>query len=290
MNQLTLRSALVAGALLLAPGVQAGLIDTESVGGVTPSDDQRIDNDFQSEGVIFTPGNRLSDGQSMSLRAEAAGGVRGGDTFGFVTDVRGTLVIDEGRDAAANARLGNYFMRMGDGFFEGDFDRKSPFLTMSYLVAPTSPISLEVWDLDGVQSQSSSEGVRVDAVAANGSVLASIDSGQIAVNNSQSLDGQALTYPFFAANGLLLTDIDRLELFFTGSKLSNIGIGFDNFETGIDPNDLSALNNQNTGLPGGEDVTKTPVPASFVLMAAAIGMAGLGKRMARKSAKPGRQG
>ena len=284
MNQLSLRSALVAGAILLAPGVQAGLIDTESVGGVTPSDDQIIVNDFQSEGVVFTPGNRLSDGKSMTLRVEAAGGVRGSDTFGFVTDVRGTLVIDEGRNAAANARLGNYFMRMGDGFFEGDFDRKDPFLTMSYLVAPTSPISLEVWDLDGVQSQSSSEGVRVDAVAANGAVLASIDSGQIAVNSSQSLDGQGLTYSFFASNGVVLTDIDRLELFFTGSKLSNIGIGFDNFETGIDPNDL---NNQNTLLPGDENVAKTPVPGSFVLMAAAIGLAGLGKRLSRKPARAG---
>ena len=288
MNQLTLRSALVAGALLLAPGVQAGLIDTESVGGVTPSDDQQIVDDFRSEGVVFTPGNRLSDGKSMSLLVEATGGVRGSDSFGFVTDVRGTLVIDEGRDAAANARLGNYFMRMGNGFFEGDFDRKSPFLTMSYLVAPTAPISLEVWDLDGVQSQSSSEGVRVDAVAANGTVLASFDSGQIAVNSSQSLDGQGLTYAFFAANGLLLTDIDRLELFFTGSKLSNIGIGFDNFETGIDPNDLTALTNQNTQLPGAEDVTKTPVPGSFVLMAAALGLAGVGKRMAKKRAKSAR--
>ena len=124
----------------------------------------------------------------------------------------------------------------------------------------------------------------MDAVAANGAVLASIDSGQIAVNSSQSLDGQGLTYSFFASNGVVLTDIDRLELFFTGSKLSNIGIGFDNFETGIDPNDL---NNQNTLLPGDENVAKTPVPGSFVLMAAAIGLAGLGKRLSRKPARAG---
>jgi hypothetical protein len=267
-------SSIVFGGVLISQAAMAGMIDAETVNGAAPADDQLVGNEFAALGVIFSPGTASSNGKSLGLHYEAVGGIRGSDTFGFVSDVLGQNVLDVGRTPADNAQLGSHFLRMGSAFFDGDFDRNLPFLTMDFIIAPTSPVTVEVWDLDGTQS-ANSEGVRIDAVDTQGKVLASLDSGVLTQNNTQSLDGQALTYTFFGWNGLDLAAIDRLEFYFSGSKARGLGIGFDNIETGVDPVALAAfLQQQSAGSNGTNNVAEAPLPGTLPLAGAALVLGG----------------
>ncbi|QOL26837.1 PEP-CTERM sorting domain-containing protein [Thalassotalea sp. LPB0316] len=158
-------------------------------------------------------------------------------TFGFDTDADGVVdapaVIEQSgnkdkgndtgfwgiggaKDVAApgyKQQLGNYFIRQQRPY--------KPFGVFTILydsALPVTAASGEIWDIDG--NKRNTEQFKVSAFNQN----RLLDSVLSPLGNNMALDGKPWTFGFSG-----LTDITKIEIEFTGSKKSGIGLAFDNF-------------------------------------------------------------
>lgn len=202
--------------------------------GAVPVDDQPLDHNawYDAGGVrvrfgFDTDGDLVPDRDAVF---EAAG--KDG------TDAFGNNLLNNARDTAHpgyEARLGGFFLRNDPAFaFEHNF-------VVEY-ETPVTRLSGEIWDLDGVEGKD--EKWTVLGFDEHGYVAAACVSGRWRQYDAYSFDG--LPWRF-----ALDTDrpIKRLLIQFLGSKETNIGFAFNNFDAtgaGVPPVLLGVM-------PGGED-------------------------------------
>lgn len=200
--------------LLFVSNLKAGVIDFET----TASGGKPTDN-----GVI-----ELTD----TFKSGSVG-VR----FGFDSDFDGILdskaVFEDVNNVDANGDSGfwslsnardkaapGYTDQLGD-FFIRQMDPYQPFGVFTILYDSLNPVteaSGEIWDIDGTPSGTE----RFLVKAFNGTNL--LDSIESPLGNDGTLDGKPWTFGFSG-----LSNITKIEITFTGSKTSGIGLAFNNF-------------------------------------------------------------
>lgn len=200
--------------MLVSFNINAGVIDFElNASGALPSDNEvlgvadvfTIDDvdlifgfDTNADGVIDQP-----------AVFEEVGNVDAGNDTGF-------WGIGGARDIAApgfESVLGSFFLRQ--------FEPYTPFGAFTILydaLAPVTAASGEIWDIDGKIGATE----RFTVEAFNGSTL--LQTLQSPEGVDFSLNGQPWTFGFTG-----LSDITKIEITFSGSKTSGIGLAFNNF-------------------------------------------------------------
>jgi hypothetical protein len=177
------------------------------------------------------------------------------DVQGFVDDsiaLPAGQTVQFDRPRGGGNGLGGFFLRALNGIGSGapiatNFD--ATIFSIDYLRRPTSLITGQIWDIDGVNGQS--EGWLVKAIGTDGVTVVGTQTSDVIGNNGQgSLDALPWTFSFDAA---ALPKISRIDFHFTGTKRTPIGVAFDNFQTGVAP---------------------IPVPAALPLLASAVGVLG----------------
>lgn len=198
---------------LVALNTKAGLIDfeTTALGGL-PTDNSTIEfsDSFMADSVTVRFGFDSNSDGTLDTKAvfEEVGNIDiSGDTgfWGFGSD----------KDTAApgfTSQLGNFFLRQSVPY--------QPFGIFTILYEATNPVteaSGEIWDIDG---GTNTERFLVEAF--NGSTL--LDSIESPLGTDNTLDGKPWAFGFSG-----LSDITKIEITFTGSKTSGIGLAFNNF-------------------------------------------------------------
>lgn len=198
---------------LIVSNSNAGLIDfeTTALGGL-PTDNGTIEftDAFMSDGVTVRFGFDSDSDGFLDTRAvfEEVGNV---DTSGDT----GFWGYDSAKDTAAPAYtslLGDFFLRQSDPY--------QPFGTFMILYEADNPITAasgEIWDIDGGNATE-----RFLVQAFNGATL--IDSIESPLGIDLTLDGMPWAFGFSG-----LSDITKIEITFTGSKETGIGLAFNNF-------------------------------------------------------------
>ena len=154
--------------------------------------------------------------------------------------------VSSARDIAAPgyaSLLGQFFLRQSDPY--------KPFGTFSILYDADIPVtgaSGEIWDIDGGEN---TEQFLVQAF--NGSTL--LDSILSPLGHNSDLNGKPWTFGFSG-----LSDITKINITFTGSKKSGIGLAFNNFSPTTDVS----------------NTTHVPEPSTLIILA--IGIVGLVSR------------
>jgi hypothetical protein len=232
----------------------AGLINFETTAsGATPTDNGVINvNDaFMADGVSVSFGfDTTGDGNVDSHGVfEEIGGGRENRNSGFMSS------YGDKYDRAATGfepLLGNFFLRQKDAY--------EPFGTFHITYDAENPVtsaSGEIWDIDG--HNNNTERFLVEAF--NGAEsLASILSPLGSNHGSNSLDGKPWAFGFHG-----LSDITRIEITFTGTKESGIGLAFNNFSP---IEDVS------------EQINSVPEPSTVAIFA--LGIVGLVSRRFKK--------
>jgi len=205
-------------ALFLSASVAWGqLIDFESTpGGATPTDDAILTTPYPiggSDSVRFFFDRNLNDtfdpGTDDLPVFEAAG-----DDLadGFVNN---GLLQGDIPAAGFAAQLGDYFLRpLQPGSVP------SPFIIDYDTTLAISALSGEIWDIDG--GVGATEQWQVDVLDAANNVLTS----QISpIGVDSTLDSRPWT---FALSGLPV-GVDKVRLTFIGTKISGVGLAFNNF-------------------------------------------------------------
>jgi len=260
------RKTMLAAATLALVGVasdEAGassvVLDFEGGPGYAPADNALVGpNTFNAFNIRFVPGE-------TALAFEAVGGegltppFMGGtlsNVQGFVCDTCSPLAYDTARPGAG-ASLGNFYLRQVAGIgsgLQGAFDTTNAIFSIEYLATPTGIVSGEIWDIDG--NRDGSEQWRVEAVHSGGTAVETSPVGSVNTA-SNPLEAAPWTFTFDADT---LTDIERLDFFFTGTKDQSIGVAFDNFRSGVAP---------------------IPVPAALPMLIAGVGALGVLRRRRR---------
>jgi len=198
----------------------AGLINFETTAsGATPTDNGVINvNDaFMADGVSVSFGfDTTGDGNVDSHGVfEEIGGGRENRNSGFMSS------YGDKYDRAATGfepLLGNFFLRQKDAY--------EPFGTFHITYDSENPVtsaSGEIWDIDG--HNNNTERFLVEAfndtqILAVASILSPLGKK----SGRKSLDGKPWAFGFHD-----LSDITRIEISFTGTKKSGIGLAFNNF-------------------------------------------------------------
>ena len=235
-------------ALLITLNANAGLIDFESTAlGEMPTDNGTIEfsDVFMADGVSVRFGFDTNSDGILDTKAvfEAAGNTDAGNDTGF-------WGINGARDVAApgyTALLGNFFLRQSNPY--------QPFGTFIILYEADSPVTAasgEIWDIDGGNY---TEQFLVQAF--NGATF--LDSILSPLGEDLTLNAKPWAFGFSG-----LSDITQINITFTGSKTSGIGLAFNNFSP---IEDISELVN-------------IPEPSSFVIFA--LGIMGLALRRFKK--------
>lgn len=199
--------------LLVSVPVHAGLIDFETTAsGNTPTDNSPIafTDIFMADEVSVRFGFDLNADGILDTQAvfEQVGNVDLGNDTGF-------WGINQARDIAApnyTELLGNFFLRQ--------YDPYQPFGIFTILYQANNPVteaSGEIWDIDG---SNKTEQFLVQAF--NGSIL--LDSILSPLGEDKTLNGKPWAFGFKD-----LSNITQINITFTGSKTSGIGLAFNNF-------------------------------------------------------------
>lgn len=200
-------------ALFITLTVNAGLIDFETTAlGLLPSDNGTIEftDDFIVDGVTVRFGFDLNSDGILDSKAvyEEAGNTDAGTDTGF-------WGIGGAKDIAAPGYtnlLGNFFLRQ-----EASYMPFGIFTILYYADNPVTGASGEIWDIDGGNS---TEQFLIQAY--DGSTLLHSISSPMGQDNT--LNGKPWAFGF---NGL--SNITKINITFTGSKTTGIGLAFNNF-------------------------------------------------------------
>ncbi|MEM6484981.1 MAG: hypothetical protein AAF662_08360 [Pseudomonadota bacterium] len=206
------------GALALSAfSAQGGIIDFETTAaGVTPIDNQVVGfaDKFRADGVSVRFGfdsNGDGNWDTKAVFEEVGNRDRNKDT--------GFWGIGGAKDIAAPGyedQLGKYFLRQREPY--------KPFGTFTILYDADNPVTAasgEIWDIDGTGHRTrKTEQFLVQAF--NGNAL--LDEIYSPLGTDLELDGKPWLFGFDG-----LSDIERIEISFTGSKTSGIGLAFNNF-------------------------------------------------------------
>lgn len=198
---------------LVALNAKASLIDFEStaLGGLpTDNDTIELSDAFMADSVTVRFGFDSNSDGILDTKAviEQVGNIdTGGDTgfWGFGSD----------KDTAApgfTSLLGDFFLRQNEPY--------KPFGIFTITYDATNPVteaSGEIWDIDGGKHTE-----RFLVKAFNNSIL--LDSIESPLGIDKTLDGKPWIFGFSD-----LTNITKIEITFTGSKKSGIGLAFNNF-------------------------------------------------------------
>jgi len=205
----------------------AGFIDFETVPGVgLPVDDMNIENAYNSAAFDFVTFSVLTADGMADAVFEARGS---DDDDGFVNALAGENDVDNPLPVGVPG-LGNFFLRDGSDF-QNTGKPLSLFITYNEAhsgVAPTTA-SGQIWDIDGVDGTNTERWeVYVTDVLGNTTLA---DTSPEGLESDGPLDG--LPWAFVASDA---DGIAQIELRFTGTKDSGLGVAFDNFRTdGIIP-------------------------------------------------------
>lgn len=215
---MTFRNGFAAVAAVAALGIagsaHAAVIDFED-----GTDDQEIaESTFDRFNVTFTAVENID----LFYEERGSNGIDG-----FLDDPAGEY---DQEDEDTTASLGNYFMRTNEAVSVRDLGGGGKVFQMTYQRAPEKPISGQIWDIDGNESQGT-EQWRVEAFDADNALIATVVSPLGTDNRNGSLNAEPWTFTFDGA-GYDLASVNKLTFDFIGSKTEGIGLGFDNFQTG----------------------------------------------------------
>jgi hypothetical protein len=211
---LTILAAATAASLAAASTAGAAVIDFE--GG---TDDQQIFPDtFDDTNVSFV----ALEGHSLYFEERGEDG-----TDGYLYDQGNENDVEA---PGAGSSLGNYFMRAETDVSDRTIAPGRVF-AMQYDKGVTTPISGEIWDIDGEDTQGTEQWI-VSLYDGTGTQLAQQTSPHGVHHQSGSFDGLPWTFAFDGSGGYSLADVRRVDFSFAGDKRFGNGFGFDNFETG----------------------------------------------------------
>ena len=235
------RTTILLSILTLSSVPASALIDFETLpGGGTPSDNLALSSGatYSDGGVDVQFGLDL-DGFTGGLNPttdmffEATGNDTGN---GFWYDSSDPTSFDTestlpGASLGGNGGLKNYFLRTPTPVGGSNSFPTGGLFVISYTGGiPAIAASGEIWDIDtsdeGFTEQWTVTAYNFDG--ANYNFLAQeVSPGAFFASNeeTESLDGQAWTFGFDA----LANPITHITIAFTGTKTSNIGLAFDNF-------------------------------------------------------------
>jgi len=201
--------------LSLTVNATAALIDFETVPAGSPSDALAISNQYASSpyGVTFSWSGTTGTPYLEAVGDDSYDGfLNNGDNGNPGWDIEAT---------GYTGQLGNYFLRLGNGDLPGKDTVGT--LTISY-DNDVSAASAQIWDIDYAGSQGTEQWL-VQAFDSKHNVVGSMLSP---MGDNMTLDGRPWTWSFDHGN---TNDITSIDISFTGSKTTGIGLAFDNFQT-----------------------------------------------------------
>jgi hypothetical protein len=200
-------------AYLFMSAASADMIDFEVVPGETAADAIAISTQYlATHGVSFIN----SDGSTPHLER------RGGQDFnaGFKNfGIGGSPDIEA---LTHTGEFGTFFLRINT---ENISAGPVPDILINYAV-PVAAASGQIWDIDGTGFITETEQWRVTAYDDLGNTLTTIDSPLGDSMGPESLDGLPWTWSFDESSA----SIYQIRMAFTGSKVKNISMAFDNFK------------------------------------------------------------
>ncbi len=208
-----------------------GPIDFEntSVSGTPFSDNFGIDGAiFRSQGsdIVFsfasgTP--TIEDATPTETRIGSTQEETDNSPFGFVTGNDGdpaSDTVDTPRNGFTGTGLDEFFLR-NEPALSSDLT-----LTLEWVNGTgTDQLSFQLWDIDG-SSSGRSEQYTVSFFSGT-ELLGTVATPEVFVSGLTSLDGLPFTVAFASPD---LRLIDEVVIEFTGTKLSGVGVAFDNFD------------------------------------------------------------
>lgn len=229
-------------------GLLTGACLASTAAQAAPIDFETIPGDVAAEGLQITDQFAATAGVTFSLLDGATGDTvsngpvladRGGDKTAFDGAGGGDQVI-----SADQALIGGFFLT-DDGLTKNGL--RNPILVATYSVA-SSFIKADILDIDNGETFD----IRFYDAAVGGTLLNTIS---ITTSTPDTANGRATQVEYFHGSA----DILRVEFEGTGRFGSFFGLGFDNFDSGVTVSDI-------------------PLPASFGLLACALGGLAAGRR------------
>jgi hypothetical protein len=224
----TLRSLLlVALAVSHATGVAvASTIDFETLPGGAASDGIPIGTQYLATHRMAFGLDTNGDGFANTGALPLLEQVGEDEYWAFVNDI----------DSASEKAMPGYEAMLGGWTLALPTHRPGTALLVSY-ATPMSAAGADIWDIDGNPRQGT-ERWRIDALAFDGSVLASILSPSGDSLGAESLNAMPWHFAFTRETA----DIFGIRIEFVGSKTWGIGAGFDRFWCAVpEPGTLSLL-------------------------------------------------
>ncbi len=196
----------------------AGLITFETLpdGTTLPTDDTALITPYAIDGGTVSFGFYASDGTYSNALFEEVGGPKKDSGFWnstgyFKKNGKNKIVYDTANPGFEN-QLGNYFLRQPTSY--GDFGT----FRIQYSGLKAYSASGEIWDIDGGNK---TEQYSVTAYLENGATETILSPE----GNNLDLDGLPWVFKFTSLDSA----IDHIDIDFTGSKTSGIGLAFNNF-------------------------------------------------------------
>jgi hypothetical protein len=207
---------------LITLNATAGMIDFETTAsGGTPTDNGTIEfsDAFMADSVIVRFGFDSNLDGTLDTKAvfEQVGNTDINNDTGF-------WGFGPDKDTAAPgfaSQLGSYFLRQSE-----PYEAFGIFTILYEAENPVTEASGEIWDIDG---KTDTERFLVEAF--NGATL--LDSIESPLGEDHTLDGKPWAFGFSG-----LSDITKIEISFTGSKIDGIGLAFNNFSPVEDKSDV----------------------------------------------------
>ena len=208
--------------IVLAAPAAAGLLDFETTpSGATPVDDALLTDPYSIPGgtVRFffdLNGNNAFDAGVDNFPRFERVGDDGANGFDSAT----TGVADTARPGFAT-QLGSFFLRK---LTDNTGPIGGPFIALYDTTERITALSGEIWDIDG-QADKGTEQWQVDVLNHSNQVLASQLSPIGTDDSASSLD----SLPWIFSFDHLPEGVAALRMTFIGSKTSEIGLAFNNF-------------------------------------------------------------